>query len=236
MPLQLQHRYSFNDGTMSDSIGGSQWDGTLHNKAQILNGSIVLSKTSVSHNFSTGSHARLPNGALGNSSSISLEMWVDIDQDNKDMFRLFHFGDPVNNCPSIYCRSQTGFLCCSRCSENGESLDDICTNQIFNGSKFHLIYSIDPAGLTTMYVNGETVASSSQSSPIFGRRPQDILLLGASPVFSDPTLWGIIHEFRIWSGAFGNSTARINFQIGPNHVNNRTLSSIPLLLSLPFLF
>jgi hypothetical protein len=205
---------------MSDSIGGSAWDGTLHNNAQIVNGSIVLPKTNNYRDFNTGSHARLPNGVLGNSSSISLEMWVDIGKDNKDWCKLLQFGDPVNNCPSIHCyRSKsTGFLCCTRCSA---SYDAICTNQVFNGTKLHFIYSINPGGLNTIYVNGEAVVSKIQKSPIYGRRSQDIFLLGAAPVLTDYTLWGSINEFRIWSGVFSESAARVSYQIGPDHVNNR---------------
>jgi hypothetical protein len=205
---------------MSDSVGGSQWDGTLHNNAQIVNGSILLTKTADYRDFTTGSHARLPNGALGDASSISLEMWVDIAQDNKDWCKLLQFGDPVNNCPSIHCyRSKsTGFLCCTRCFS---AYDGICTNQVFNGSKLHFIYSIDPGGVNTIFVNGEAVVSKIQTSSIPGRRSEDILLLGAAPVLTDYTLWGSIKEFRIWNGVFGESTARVSYQIGPDHVNNR---------------
>jgi hypothetical protein len=209
---------------MSDSIGGSAWDGTLHNNAQIVNGSIVLPKTNNYRDFNTGSHARLPNGVLGNSSSISLEMWVDIGKDNKDWCKLLQFGDPVNNCPSIQCyRSKStatfGKLCCKVCSSSFSS--EICTNQQFNGTKVHFILSVNPMGVSTIVVNGQIVNSKVIPIAIPARRPQDIFLLGAAPVLSDYTLWGSIDEFRIWSGVFSESTARVSYQIGPDHVNNR---------------
>ena len=205
---------------MSDSVGGSRWDGTLHHDAKIMNGSLVLDKTDDYRNFTTGSHASLPNGALGNSSSISFEMWVDIDQDNKDFCKLFQFGDPLQNCPSAHCfrMKNTGFLCCALCSGGWNG---ICTDQVFNGSKLHFIYSIDPSGVNTIYVNGEAIVSKVQNQMIPGRRSQDILLLGAAPVLDDYTLWGSIHEFRIWNGIFRESAARVSYQIGPDHVNNR---------------
>jgi hypothetical protein len=75
--------------------------------------------------------------------------------------------------------------------------------------------------VNTIYINGEAVVSKVQPPTIPGRRPQDILLLGAAPVLSDYTLWGTIHEFRIWSGVFTENTARVSYEVGPDHVNNR---------------
>jgi hypothetical protein len=219
---------------MSDSVGGSAWDGTLHNNAQIVSGSIVLPKTNNYRDFNTGSHARLPNGVLGASSSISLEMWVVTDKDNKDYCKLFQIGDPVNNCPSIHCyrHTNTGFLCCARCGENWAQYQSVCTTQVFNGSSFHFIHSIDPAGQTTIYVNGELSVSKTQSSAIRGRRPQDIFLLGAAPVLTDYTLWGSINEFRIWSDVFNVSTARASYRRGPDNLHDRKCSFFNLTSSL----
>lgn len=220
----LQHRYSFEDGTLSDSVGGPGWTGTLHNGAAVINGSIVLTETSSYLDFNSGAHARLPNGVLGNSSSISLEMWVDIGQNNKDWCKLLQFGDPVVNCPSIHCfrHKTTSMICCKACSatQNG----DICSDQPFNGTKVHLIFSINPQGVSNLFINGELRASKAVPIAIPGRRPQDIILLGAAPVLTDYTLWGSIHEFRIWSGTFRESDARVNYQIGPNYLNNRKSS------------
>jgi hypothetical protein len=210
---------------MSDSVGGPAWDGALFNNAQIVNGSISLPKTGTYLNFTGGSHARLPNGVLGSSSSLSLEMWVDIDKDNKDWCKLLQFGDPLVNCPSIHCyRSKTtGFLCCTRCTGTSPA---ICTNQVFNGTKLHFIYAMVPNGLNFIYVNGEALVSRVQTAPIHGRRPQDIILLGAAPVPTDYTLWGSIQEFRLWSGVFTESEARVSYQLGPNFLNNREQSPL----------
>lgn len=76
----------------------------------------------------------------------------------------------------------------------------------------------------------KAVALKVLPSDIRGRRPQDILLLGAAPVLSDHTLWGTINKFRIWSGVFSESSARVSYQIGPDHISNRK-SSLPLSLS-----
>lgn len=213
---------------MADSVGGAAWTGQLYNGATIVNGSIVLSETANYRNFTSGAHARLPNGVLGNSSSISLEMWVDIDQNNKDWCKVLQFGDPVVNCPSIHCfrHRNTGKLCCTRCS--GSRYESICSEQVFNGSKLHFIYSMNTGGVSTLFVNGEATVSRITTLPILGRRPQDLILLGAAPVLSDPTLWGSIHEFRIWDGVFEESEARINYQIGPNYLNNRKRNYLPI--------
>lgn len=215
----LKHRYSFEDGTMSDSVGGSDWTGMLYNDAEIINGSIVLPQTSSYLDFRSGAHARLPSGVLGNSSTISLEMFVDIDRNNKDWCKVLQFGDPIANCPSIQCfrHKDTGKLCCARCN----TYDSLCTDQVFNNTKLHFIYAINPSGINYLYVNGEAVISKRQTISIMGRRPQDIILLGAAPVLSDYTLWGSIHEFRIWSGVFRESDARLSYQIGPDFVYNR---------------
>ena len=68
-PPTLLHRYSFEDGSVSDSVAGSSWAGTLSGGASIDNGHVVLS---------TGSYLTLPSDIFGEHASFSLEAWVSI--------------------------------------------------------------------------------------------------------------------------------------------------------------
>jgi hypothetical protein len=200
-----------------DSVGGL--DGQLMNNAQIINGAVVLSPTSQYKIFTNGAHVRLPNGALGSTSTISLEMWVDIDRNNKDWTKLLQFGDPLVNCPSIQCYRNkfTGNICCAMCTTS--RFLELCSDQLYNGTKRHLLFSINPAGVSSLYIDGILRITALTPIPMAARRPNDILLLGAAP--SDPTLWGSIHEFRIWSGVYSPSEAIISYQIGPDDLNYR---------------
>lgn len=227
--IALKHRYSFIKD-LSDSIGGSSWDGTLYNGARISNGSLVLDQTSTYKNYTTGGHARLPKGVLGSFTKLSLEMWVDIGLNNINWCKLLQFGDPVNNCPSIQCYRYrtTGRICCKLCS--APSNVELCTNQMFNGTKTHLIFAIDSDGVVSIFINGLKINSKPSTIPIPGKGTNDLFLLGAAPVLTDYTLWGSIKEFRIWSGVYGQTEAKNSYQIGPDYYRNSKLFNILFLI------
>jgi autotransporter-associated beta strand protein/T5SS/PEP-CTERM-associated repeat protein len=87
----LTHRYSFNDGTANDSIGGA--NGTLINPdglATITGGQVNFANNGVNNNVLTGHYVDLPNG-LGATSSFTIEGWATWNGGNAWQ-RFFDFG------------------------------------------------------------------------------------------------------------------------------------------------
>src|SRR5437764_7545509 len=87
----LTHRYSFNDGTANDSIGGA--NGLLVNPdglATITGGQVNFANNGVNNNVLTGHYVDLPNG-IAATSSFTIEGWATWNGGNAWQ-RFFDFG------------------------------------------------------------------------------------------------------------------------------------------------
>jgi hypothetical protein len=74
----------------------------------------------------------------------------------------------------------------------------LVTTKVLNGFQGHLIFTIEENTIMKICMDGELIDSKLiPFGPMSGKRDQDILLLGAAPVLSDPTLSGAIQEFQI---------------------------------------
>ena len=81
----LLHRYSFNVGTTSDSVGGPVYAGSL------------MAGATVTHNQANftiaGSFLNLPSGLFGSYTALSVEAWVTTGTNsNSGWARIFQFG------------------------------------------------------------------------------------------------------------------------------------------------
>ena len=91
----LLHRYSFNDGTASDSVGGSAYTGSLMAGATVTNNQATFA--------TSGPYVNLPSGLFGSytAAAVSVEAWVTTGV-NSGYARIFQFGtSAVTNSNSI---------------------------------------------------------------------------------------------------------------------------------------
>jgi hypothetical protein len=215
--LVLAHRYSFNDGTPADSVGGDAWTALLANNATIKDGKVVLDKTGP---YLVGSHVKLSPTIMVGLPSVSLEVWADINNQNTGWCKILQFGDPINNCKSIHCfrHRDTGNVCCTTCSAS--AYNDICSNTKFNGTKLHLVFSLDPTRkMIQMFTNGRPINLRYTTVGVPLLSSTDVAFLAAAPVTSDNTMLGSIDEFRVWAGVFDEATTLAHYERGPDNLS-----------------
>jgi hypothetical protein len=97
----LTHRYSFNDGTANDSVGGA--NGVLFgSNGSISGGQLILANTGEGSQNpgATGAYLDLPNGLISTSAASSgvatVEMWITM-QANHDWAAAFTAGTSIHN-------------------------------------------------------------------------------------------------------------------------------------------
>src|SRR5438045_6947258 len=69
----LSHRYSFNDGTPNDSVGGT--NGTLRNIASVSGGQLQFNNPNFSPASFAGGYLSMPPTILPSSGSVTIEEW-----------------------------------------------------------------------------------------------------------------------------------------------------------------
>ncbi len=96
----LTNLYTFNDGTVTDSIGGQ--NGTLLNGATISGGMADLTSTNGLNPGSGGAYISLPGGIasaaanVGTAGQFSFSVWINV-QENRDWAAAVSFGNSDGN-------------------------------------------------------------------------------------------------------------------------------------------
>ena len=216
VPATLTHRYSFNDPanslTVSDSVGGTNWNGAV-------NGSATLDGTNLVLDGNNG-YVQLPPGTIGGYSALSLEVWASFGA-NVKWARLWDFGDQslsgAGN-SSIYFTPHNGTDGLQMTMfKPGFGSDVTLATNLDNVSEMQIV-GVYTGSYMELYFNGALV----------GRNPAPLLqvtdninvnnFIGRSMFNADPFLTGAVDEFRIYQGALTASTVASNFAAGPNLV------------------
>jgi hypothetical protein len=215
-PAILVHRYSFQDPatntTFADSVGGTNWNGTLQGTAALTGSSLQL-------DGSTGCYASLPANIMSNYTQMTVEFWADIGGGNPFWTRVFSFGstDGVNKTSGVdYCPYAGG---------NYQNLDllsggfDTYANNnagILGATGIHVTVIADPADGVLCYYNGTSVVSTLQTNvPSLAGIVDSTNMIGASLFVADPYLAGTIYEFRIYQGVLPAKAIALNDAVGP---------------------
>ncbi len=216
-PATLVHRYSFQDqagsSTFADSVGGSNWDGTLQ-------GSAALTGSSLQLDGSSGCYASLPPNIMSNYTQMTVEFWADIGPGNPIWTRVFAFGstDGVNKTSGVdYSPYVPG---------NYQNLDllsggvDAYANNnadLLGATGIHVTVIVDPVDGVLCYYKGASVISTLQSAvPSLTAISDDVDAIGESLVAVDPYLAGTIYEFRIYQGVLPLPAIALNDAVGPS--------------------
>lgn len=241
----LTHRYSFNDGTANDSIGGA--NGTLVNPAfgNISGGMLNLTNSGTSNDPLSNSYVDLPNN-LGQTSSFTIEGWATWGGGN-DWQRIFDFGNttageqlPGNGIPAGgYSGTDQYYLSPRTGNDGGFRLNNVgaeirsnsngqssfvsahnAANQPFDfgtAGEHEFALTLDAASKTmSLYYDGTLV---SQNTNV----PQDPatmnllnIWLGRSQWSGDPFFKGSIDEFRIYDNALTAAQIANDVGYGPD--------------------
>ena len=212
----LLHRYSFNDGTASDSVGGSSWAGTLAGGATVVNQKAVLA--------SNGQYVSLPSGLFGSYTSVSVEVWVSTGA-NAANARVFEWGYyfGAGNVKKILAVLRNG-------SKNpapvyvtwwdtsvGRYLDTDSTVLFDNQPSLHIVLTVTGGTLARLYINGAlaaTLDAGSLPQPCFPRADTFGIGKGFDSISDTPTLIGSVDELRVWGGVLSATEVSTRYSQG----------------------
>jgi hypothetical protein len=221
----LTHRYSFNDPagsqTFADSVGGTNWAGTLVDDG---GGTAYLDGTNLDLDGG-GDFGQLPSGILSNYTQVTVEFWADFSANNPVWTRVFAFGDQNSGG-----NKNSGIDYCHYAGGNYQNADMLNTNggdtyannpSGLNGAtNVHVTVVFDPVNTNMYYYNGISVLSGLHYNPAppspLSEMNFTFNLIGRSLYDGDPTLWGVIHELRIYQGVVSPSTVALNDASGPD--------------------
>ena len=202
----LAHRYSFNEPsgstTITDSVGGVTWNGTLPNGGTFGNGQLSFASTSQQY-------VNLPGGIVSNDAAATIDMWIPkiSGATNSPPFvYLFSFGNTdgsgagydyiffnPNFARAVISAADPGYY-----NEQGGNLPasvGVVTN-------LHLTCVFDPPdGIISVYTNGalaSTFAGITDPLSVVGNQ---FAYIGRSLYTGDAYLSWSIQELRIYSGA-----------------------------------
>ncbi len=243
-PQILEHRYSFVTDA-SDSVGGSNWDGTIvaptaGNPATISNGLSLPGNTVGGFGYS--GYVSFPGGILTNTTSITVECWLTQNQGN-GWAEAWDFGnngnqnfalitDPDDNAGKM----EVAF------NPNQDNIElDTATAFPNNAEQYVCVTYNNSIQIGNLYTNGVLDAAQAYPYDVFapgdfvyapgsiGGAPGTIQNMLGNDVYGDQQFDGTIYEFRIWNGAVSPLYIAVSAAAGSsNIVTNVTPTSLTL--------
>lgn len=221
----LEHRYSFNDGTANDYVGGA--NGTLVGNAYISNNMLVLPGGGNSDNPS--GYVNLPNGIVTNCTSITVEAWL-TDTAGSTWAEAWCFGDSAagpGNPPS----SGTAYI--SLIPHSGEDdfraafnltgsdeidVVDTAGPLPLNTEEYAAVTYDAPSATASLYLNGALVATANIPTNLAPSNYSDTFndWFGRDEFGADPMFAGSLDEVRIWNAAMSPMYISMSAAMGPN--------------------
>jgi hypothetical protein len=213
----LDHRYSMDDATVTDSIAGA--NGTPNNNITFSGGQALFPGTSPSG--PTGDYISLPGGLISGYSSVTFEMWATI-QPNGTWNQICTFGDQSGTAGNTYLAviphsGPNDYRMTIRTLGNERATSG--ATPIDTSTPVHIVavYSAD-TGTEVLYANGRQVSARSTTIDIANVNNLNSWL-GRSLFDGDAGMKGSIDEFRIWNGPLTPLQIAVNDGLGPNTVN-----------------
>ena len=201
----LTHQYTFNDGTATDLIGGSNWNGILGTGTQISGGSLRLTGASTSF-------MKIPANALSGSNVVTIETWV-TSNSNSGWCTVFQWGasqsTKVNS--AFLLRSTNNKIALQIYPTNVASVTILSNFNFDSQVNAHIVAIFVPGSSVTLFVNNNYFMTSWSAASI---PPSTAFYLGYS-FDQQPMFVGAINEFRIYNGALTDSQVFENYVKGP---------------------
>jgi fibronectin type 3 domain-containing protein len=211
----LVHRYSFSEtggSTVSDSVGGPIWAGTLPNGGTLAGGQLTLSSSSLQY-------ASLPAGIVSAWSNCTLMAWVNLASVSY-WSRIFDFGNDTTT--YLYLTPRNGFDYTARfvISTSGAAWEQKINCPVaVSPNGWHQVAVNLNAGTGILYLDGVAVGTNSSLSlnpSSLGSTTHNYL--GKSQSASDPYLNGSLDEFRIYNVALSSAEIAATAALGPDQL------------------
>lgn len=231
----LKHLYTFNDGTVTDSVGGA--NGTLEGGAVVVAGQLTLS--------GSGQFANLPAATIGINAytKTTLEMWLNAAPSSNDQFTMAaafgRHGDPTAT-PAEDANLGYDYIMVQPTRGGGQLFSRMAITDgtyseetgvdgpILSGAgQKHLAVTIDTLGVdnTTLsyYVNGTLIGSANGTDDLADVGTA-VAYLGKSVYANDPYFTGSINEFRIHDNILTPAQIAASSAAGPAGLAGPTLT------------
>jgi len=244
---ELVHRYSFNDGTANDSVGGA--NGIAVNGPTFSGGQIVFDpqvNDGANTSPATGQYVDLPNG-IARHRALSIEVWTTY-RGGSVWQRIVDFGNSTKG--ELLPSDKTtigyeghGFLILTH-NVFGNMLGQISIDSwgdpadtdysaasvgLSTNVEHSIAFTHDPdAGSQALYLDGvkiaQTVARVDPSTSTWNN-----YFLGRSNFYRDPFYNGSLNEVRLYDNALSAEDIVRNYRLGPNAVVPEPMSLVLLL-------
>ena len=201
----LLHRYSFNDGTASDSVAGSAYAGSLVGGATV---------TSNQANFTTvTAYVSVPSGLFGSYTSMSVEAWLTTGV-NSEYAKIFQFGaSGTSSSNSIFIDRASNVIRLAWLNSNGDQFFSLSSVQFDRQVNMHVVLTMSTGDYARLYING--VLQESTPAVVSPIPPPTVFYIGKSFVSTDPRFVGSVSEFRVWGGALSATDIAARYFQGP---------------------
>ena len=218
----LTHRYSMDDATVTDSIGGA--NGTPVNNVGY--GNIVFSGGAAVYpglgNAGQCSYISLPAGLITGYTSLSVELWATI-QPNGNWNEIAAFGEQNGGGGG---QDYVIVVPHSGLGDYRMTIKTLGTERVTSGAT--PIDTSTPVHITAvydatqnqmlLYANGKLVSTTSTTIDL-GNVNNLVSWIGRGLYDGDASFLGSIDEFRIWNGPLTPQQISANDGLGPNSVS-----------------
>ena len=226
----LTHQYTFNDGTVDDSMGSA--NGTLMNGATVSGGQLVLP---------TGmdAYASLPGPTIGINAytAATFEIWFtsssantsytmammlgrsfDVNIDGTSNGGPFPDGDTWRGIAYVMIQpTRNAGPAAGRVAITATSFEDEAgvnnATQINDDMQHYVAVTVDASDIT-FYLDGGLVGSAALGAISLADVSPDLAYLGRSN-YPDPYFKGSINEFSVWDNVLSPAEISANFGAGP---------------------
>jgi len=226
----LVNRYSFLDApgslTVADSVGGTNWYGSLPNGG-------TLSGTNLQLSGASDQYVQLPSAILSNYPAVTIDMWCTFPTQMPVNCQLYAFGNTDSGGAGynyIFCAPQGGRIAISGV-DPGYDGEQGCggAGDLSFQNNIHLTSVYDPpAGTEYWYTNGVLVSSNTGITiPMYWVAQQDVFnYIGHSLYTGDPHEDLNLGEFRIYNGALSPAEVEASQILGPSVLLSNTSAKL----------
>jgi hypothetical protein len=223
----VRHLYTFNDGTVNDSVGTAH--GTLEGGATAATGQLILGGGT--------QHASLPGPtiAINTFTELTVETWLTASVANTGFTMSSVFGrtfegtennwegfqylmiQPSRNDNMARVAIAAG-SCCTAPTESGINRP----GNLNDGMQHHIGVTVNATDLT-FYLDGALVGTTPVGASTLSTLSNNLAYLGRSVYQFDPNFIGTINEFRIHDNAFSAAQMSASVAAGPAGLAGPTL-------------
>ncbi|HWY74263.1 MAG TPA: LamG domain-containing protein, partial [Verrucomicrobiae bacterium] len=213
----LQHRYSFVSDA-SDSVGGTNWNGTIvapagGTAATIANGLTLPG----GGNPGFSGYVSLPAGILNTTTNLTVECWV-TQNSPQTWAEVWSFNNGTAQYIGLIPHPNNNGNNMSAAFRNGAEFDAFSGIAFPSGTEQYVAVTFNAATLVgSLYNNGAFAASTTVPDSTYVPGTFNTLnnVLGQDP-FPDPQFQGILYELRIWNGALSPIQIAVDSGAGPS--------------------